>query len=237
MKRMKPDQNVVRTAGLLYLTMIVGNAAAYSITQTLTAGDPPEVLAKLRESLALFEFAIVGFGIGLVAYAFLGVWLYRVFRPIHEPMALLLMVLVSIHAAISLVGIAPLMDAVALIRGPMLVDPNQLPAQVALKILSFNTTWRVSFIFSGLWLYPLGWLGYRSGFVPKFVGVAAMVGSVSYVLAFAGWVLDRAYDASIMGRVLGAISGLPSLIGELGTCISLLVAGFRRSAPTEAHFP
>jgi len=122
------------------------------------------------------------------------------------------------------------MDALTLVRGALLIDPGQLAGQVALRVLSFNTIWRVSFIFSGLWLFPLGWLVYRCGFLPKFLGIAAMVGSASYVLAFVGWVLDPAYDQSLTGIVIGVVSGLPSLIGEMGTCISLLVTGFRRTA-------
>jgi hypothetical protein len=227
---MQPDRKLARTAGLLYLTMIVGTGAAYYNTMTLTAGDPLAVMAKLRESLQLFELAILGFATGLTAFVFLGLWLYRLFRPVDEAMATALLVLVSVHAAISLAGIAPLMDALTLVRGPMLVDPGQLAGQVALSVLSFNTIWRVSFIFSGLWLFPLGSLVYRCGYLPKFVGIAAMVGSVSYVTAFAGWVIDPAYDASMIGMAIGVVSGLPSLIGEMGTCIALLVVGFRRTA-------
>jgi hypothetical protein len=232
---MHSDRKLALTAGLLYLTMIVGTAAAYSITMSLTDGDPVAVIGKLRESLRLFEFALLGYGVGLVAYLFLGVWLYRLFRAVDEAAALVLLVLVSVHAAISLVGIAPLMDALRLIRGPMLIDPGQLATQVALSILSFNTVWRVSFIFSGLWLFPLGWLVYRSGYLPWFIGVAAMVGSVSYVLAFAGWVLVPDYDSSLAGKIVGVISGLPSLIGEAGTCISLLIVGFRRDRAVTAR--
>lgn len=233
--KVQPDQKLARTAGLLYLAMIAGNAAAYYITMTLTAGDPPVVIAKLRESLRSFEFAILGFAAGLVAFVLLGLWLYRLFRPVHEAMAIVLLVLVSVHSAISLAGIAPLMDALTLVRGPMLVDPGQLAGQVALSVLSFNTLWRVGFIFSGLWLFPLGWLVYRCGFLPKFVGVAAMVGSVSYVMTFGGWVVDPGYDESLIGRIIGIVSGIPSLIGELGTCIFLLVTGFRRTAGAEVE--
>ena len=225
---MQPDHKLVRTTGLLYLSMIAGTGAAYYITMTLTAGDPAAVFAKLRESQLLFELAILGFAIGLTAFVFLGLWLYRLFRQVDEAMATVLLVLVSVHAAISLVGLAPLMDALTLVRGALLIDSGQLAGQVALSVLTFNTIWRVSFIFSGLWLFPLGWLVYRCGFLPKFVGIAAMVGSASYVLAFVGWVMNPAYDASLIGQIIGVISGLPSLIGEMGTCISLLVTGFRR---------
>ncbi|MEO8099232.1 MAG: DUF4386 domain-containing protein [Acidobacteriota bacterium] len=232
-----PVRKLALTAGLLYLAMIAGTGAAYYNTLTLITGDPQVVLAQLRESLPVFQFAILSFAAGLTAFVFLGLWLHRLFRPVNEAMATVLLVLVSVHAAISLAGIAPLMDALTLVRGPMLVDPGQLAGQVALSVLSFNTLWRVSFIFSGLWLFPLGWLVYRCGFLPRFVGIAAMVGSVSYVLSFAGWVMDPAYDTSLIGRIIGIVSGVPSLIGEMGTCLSLLITGLRRTARLQVPTP
>ena len=81
---MQPDHKLVRTTGLLYLSMIAGTGLAYYITMTLTEGDPPVVIARLRENMLLFELAILGFAAGLVAFVLLGIWLYRLFRPIHD---------------------------------------------------------------------------------------------------------------------------------------------------------
>ncbi len=223
----EPDRKLARTAGLLYLTMIVGTSLSYITTLNLTGGEAAVSIDNLSRGLRAFELAILGFATGLVAFLFLGLWLYRLFRPIHEFTALVLLVLVTVHSALSLAGIAPLMNALSLLRDPGLAG-LAMDVQVHLSISSFYTLWRVSFIFSGLWLFPLGWLVYRCGYLPRFVGIAAMVGSASYVLAFAGWVMDPAYDQSLIGMAIGVVSGLPSLIGEMGTCISLLVVGFRR---------
>lgn len=223
----QPDRKLARTSGLLYLTMIAGTGAGYAITQNLTVGDTAAVLTRLRAGQETFQLAILGLAAGLVAFVLLGAWLYRLFQPVHEGVATVLLVLVSVHAAISLAAIAPLMDALTLVRGPILDVPG---GQVASSLSAFNSLWRVSLIFSGLWLVPLGWLVYRCGFLPRFVGIAAMVGSVWYVMSFVGLIMDPGYDLSLTGRILGIVSGIPSLIGEGGTCVSLLVVGFRRHA-------
>jgi hypothetical protein len=49
-------------------------------------------------------------------------------------------------------------------------------------------------------------------------------------MAFAGWVVDPAYEETLIGRIIGFGSGFPAVLGELGACISLLVVGFRRTA-------
>jgi hypothetical protein len=56
-----------------------------------------------------------------------------------------------------------------------------------------------------------------------------MLGSVFYLMTFVGWVMDPGYDNSLIGRVVGMGCGFPGLIGEGGTCIFLLITGFRRT--------
>lgn len=56
-----------------------------------------------------------------------------------------------------------------------------------------------------------------------------MLGGAYYVMSFAGWVIDPHYAHSLIGRIVGLVSGVPGLIGEFGTCVFLLIAGFRRT--------
>jgi hypothetical protein len=208
--------------------MIMGTGAAYATILQMTAPDGVLLIEKLRAGMLALQLSILGLAIGLVAFTLLGVWLYRLFRAVNENVALVLLVLVGVHAAVSLAAIAPLMDALTLVRGSVLVD--QVAGQVVLRVMNFHDLWRVGLIFSGLWLIPLGWLVYRCGFLPRIVGMALIVGSVFYVMTFAGWVIDQNYDQSLIGRVIGIGSGFPAVVGEMAACISLLVAGFRRGS-------
>ena len=55
----------------------------------------------------------------------------------------------------------------------------------------------VAGIFWGLWLFPLGLLVYRSGFLPRFLGVLLMVGTVAYLAnSFTALVLPQ-YEAIV----------------------------------------
>ena len=42
----------------------------------------------------------------------------------------------------------------------------------------------VAAIFFGLWLLPLGLLVFKSGFLPKFLGLLLMLGSLGYLVLF-----------------------------------------------------
>ena len=202
----------------------------------MATGDPAAAITGLRAIQESYQLAILAGAAGYVLYLLTGLALYRLLRPVDEATATVMLAFVGIHVAISLAAIAQQMDALALVRDAELLADAGKAGQVALSLVGFKSLFRVSLIFSGLWLAPLGWLVYRCGFLPKFVGISLMLGSVWYVMTFAGWVVDPAYDDSLIGRILGIVSGVPSLIGEAGTCLFLLVAGFRRTARPAASW-
>ena len=82
-------------------------------------------------------------------------------------------------------------------------------------------------IFWGLWLFPLGWLMFRSGFAPRVFGVLLMLGGLWYVSIFVGTVFDPAYESTLFARIVGIVSGIPGQFGELGTALWLLIMGAR----------
>jgi Domain of unknown function (DUF4386) len=227
----KPDQSLARTCGLLYFLMMATVGLHFSISGNFSGGSPAEMFAKLQANQGSYRFAILGGAAGYIIFLLLGVSVYGLFRPVQKAAATVMLTFVGIHTAISLAAIARQLDALALVRDPILANSGTA-GQVALSVLGFNSMFRLSMIFSGLWLIPLGLLVYRCGFIPKFVGVFHMLGSVFYVMTFAGWVMDPGYDASLAGRIIGTVFGVPSLIGEASTCIFLLIAGFRRTTRT-----
>lgn len=217
-----------RAAGLVYLLMILTAGIPYAMGQSLTQGDAGAILDRIQKKQPLFATTIVIGAVGFIAWLVLGYLLYRLFEQYGRTAASLLLSFVGVGAALSLAAVACQMDALSLIRGmeglPALSD-GQLQMQVMLALRGYDHLFLIGNIFSGLWLIPLGWLVLRCGFLPKVVGVLLILGSVSYLMAFPGTVVDPGYTNSLVGRVIGIISGIPSLIGELGTCLWLLIRG------------
>lgn len=50
-------------------------------------------------------------------------------------------------------------------------------------------------------------------------------GAPFYVMSFVGPLFDPAYATSLLGRVLGMLTGFPELIGEVGTALWLTIRG------------
>jgi uncharacterized protein DUF4386 len=77
-------------------------------------------------------------------------------------------------------------------------------------------------IFFGPWLLPLGYLVYRSGSFPKFLGVLLGIGCFGYLIdTFAQFL------APGIGETIQAILVAPAAVGELSFVAYLLVKGVR----------
>lgn len=78
--------------------------------------------------------------------------------------------------------------------------------------------------FWGLWLLLLGYLVFRSGFLPKVLGILLMIGCFGYLINFTGGFLIRSYADLGIARIIA----LPASIGEIGLCLWLLIAGIKK---------
>jgi Domain of unknown function (DUF4386) len=70
-------------------------------------------------------------------------------------------------------------------------------------------------------LFPFGYLVFKSDFLPKILGVLLMLGCFGYLINFTGYTLISGY--SKMG--ISFYISLPASIGEIGTCLWLLITG------------
>src|SRR5438876_7834215 len=74
-------------------------------------------------------------------------------------------------------------------------------------------------IFWGLWLIPLAILVYRSGFLPRFLGIWLTINGFAHVaLSFTGWLLPHYY-------AVACNSAFPLLFGELAVMLRLVIKG------------
>ena len=77
--------------------------------------------------------------------------------------------------------------ALTLARGPAFLstvfDKAQLDALVLFFLRLHNQGVILAQIFWGLWLFPFGIAVMRSGFIPRFVGIAAIMAGCGYVIS------------------------------------------------------
>jgi hypothetical protein len=79
----------------------------------------------------------------------------------------------------------------------------------------------ISQVFWGLWLFPLGVLTYRSGFMPRILGIWLIINGLAYVMLSAIGLLWPDYPKMIL------TIAMPVLFGEVAFTLWLLVVGVR----------
>lgn len=76
-------------------------------------------------------------------------------------------------------------------------------------------------IFFGLWLLPLGLLVFRSGFLPRFLGILLMVGTPGYLVLFVQAFLFPGSEGTLWSNPFLLVTH----VAELALLLWLLVGG------------
>jgi hypothetical protein len=97
---------------------------------------------------------------------------------------------------------------------------HQLQVLANLALSSHDIAFNIALIFFGLTCLVNGYLIFRSGYLPKFVGVLMQIAGLSYLTACFASLFAPAFADLITPAIL-----LPPLIGELSFCLWLLIKG------------
>jgi hypothetical protein len=178
-----------RIAALLYF--INGLPAPFALLYVpsvlLVRGDATATANNVRDSEALLRLgmAVELFSSTIVIFAVLA--FYHLFRRVSHKHAMAMMILMLISVPISYLNVLNDLAALTLARGPAFLsavfDKAQLDALVLFFLRLHSQGLILAQIFWGLWLFPFGIAAMRSGFIPRFVGVAAIVAGSGYVIA------------------------------------------------------
>lgn len=203
-----------RIAALLYFISCLPApfALLYVPNVLIVRGDAAATANNLRDSEALLRLgmAVELFSATLVIFAVLA--FYNLFKRVSQKHALAMMILFLISVPISYLNVLNDLAALTLARGPAFLsavfDKAQLDALVMFFLRLHNQGIVLAQIFWGLWLFPFGIAVMRSGFIPRFVGIAAMIAGGGYVVASSTSLFLPAFAQwGQLGMVLG--------IGEL----------------------
>lgn len=148
----------------------------------------------------LFRVGIVADLIGQAMFIFVAVALYHLLKGVNQRHALFMLTLILVSIPIAFLSEVNSIAALIMARGGDFLSVFDEPQRDALTRLFLNlrgSGFDVAGIFWGLWLFPLGMLVYRSGFIPRFLGVLLMIGTFAYLAnSFTSLVVPQ-YEASV----------------------------------------
>ena len=225
-------QRSARLAGLLYLIVVLAGifSIAYVPAQTQVAGDATATLAKLSAHESLFRLGIAAGLICYIAFLLLPLALYRLLSPYGKTAATLMVALAAVSVPLSFINLQHKLDVLSLLQSDAWLQAytaEQRAAQVMLSLKAYSNGVWVAKLFWGLWLLPFGWLVYHSRVLPRVLGVLLMLGCVGYVAdVFARLLVPGFAESASAGYIT-----LPATLGEIGSCLWLLIMGARATAP------
>ena len=213
-----------RIAGLLYLLLVIPGpfSLIYLPSILIVRGNATATASNVLSHETLSRLWIVSDLAGAVFFILLVMALYRLLSGVNKAHASLMVALVLVSAAVSLVNVLSNIAAFTLFRGGEFLAVLDKPQRDAFAMLFLRVHGEGNIInetFWGLWLVPFGILVFRSGFLPRFLGVWLIVNGFAYVaLSFTGLLLPDHY--SVAFRI-----AQPLLLGELAILLWLLIKG------------
>ncbi|MES2676249.1 MAG: DUF4386 domain-containing protein [Pseudomonadota bacterium] len=220
---MMSKKTLARVSGFTYLILILTGVfgLVYVPSAIIVWSSPDITVANIKSSEFLFRLGILSQIICFIAFIMLPLFLYELLKSVGKTAATLMVVFALISIPITFVNILNKINVLLLLSGVEYLNKipqEQLHAQVMYLLASFNNGNMVSNIFWGAWLFPLGYLVFKSHFLPKILGIFLMIGCFGYLVEF-------------LARFLFSLTeipwyvSMPSSIGEFGICLWLLVFG------------
>jgi len=216
---------VARVAGFLYLIVVVSGVFAEGFVREslIVPGDAATTANNIMANELLFRIGFVSDLIHETLFLLVAWALYVLLKPVNKNHAFLMVMLALVSVSIQSINLLIQFAAVELLSGAgyLTVFPaDQLHAQVMFFLNLQNHGILIAQIFSGLWLLPLGLLVFKSGFLPRILGIVLMIGAFGYLIDFFQYFLFPSYRGIISLVILA-----PGVIAVFSLTFWLLFKG------------
>ena len=219
-----------RMAGAFYLVFIALSVLTDLVgrSKIIVFTDAAATARNIAASTGLFR---LGFMTDLLSAVFflLAAWaLYGLLKPVDQHLALLFLLLNLAGVAVQSLNLLALLAAGLVLNGAaylQVFQPDQLQALAMLLLNLHKNGFMIAQIFYGAWLFPLGILVYRSGFLPRLLGILVLADGVCWLAYFFQFFLFPAFTA------ITTVSFPVGFAAEFGLTLWLLIMGVRQPKP------
>jgi hypothetical protein len=218
---MNSNNKTARMAGFFYLIFIVTSILA-DMFASIGFGDATAIFNKITAHESLFR---IGFILGLLSALFflLAAWaLYILLKPVNENLALLFFLLNLAGVAVQCFSMLGLFGGMLFYGGAdyLKVFPaDQLQTLAVFFVNLYKNGFMIAQLFYGSWLLPLGWLVFKSGFLPRILGILLIIDFFGVLVWFFQFFL-------FPGLTVISYPGLAaSAIAEFSLTLWLLIIG------------
>lgn len=214
-----------RIAGFLYLIVIVGGVFAEILVRgrLVVQGDPTATAHNILAHELLFRF---GFAVELFYCAACNVPItlifYNLFKVVNRNVTLLMVFLDLVVTAVESISLLAHYAPLIILGGGQhwsAFTAEQLHAATYMSLQLFEDGFAISLVFFGFDLLALGYLIFRSKFLPRTLGVLLAIEGLGYLVNSFTLFLAPALQPRISPYLV------PTAIAEVALCLWLLIVG------------
>jgi hypothetical protein len=221
---MNSIQRTAKLAGFLYLAYIVLQASADVIgrSKLIVYGDAAATARNIIASEGQFRLGSMGDLVAAVLFLSTAWALYVLLRPVNRDLALLFLLLNLGGVAVQCTSDFFLFASQLLLSNAdylKAIQADQLQALAMLALYVYKNGFMIAQLFYGAWLFPLGYLVFKSGFLPRILGIVLMIHCCSWLTTAFQYFLFPGFT------VIAYVSYPLGLVAEFGLTLWLLIKG------------
>lgn len=222
-----------RVAGLFYLALtVVGPVRLIYIPSVLfVSGNAAATAHNIASHEFLFRLGIFADILTATLDICVALALYRLLKGVDRTLGILMVIFGAASVPIYFVNTLNDFGALLFARGADFLSVFGQVQREAMTLFYVNLHHYdvvVNEVFWGLWLLPLGILVYRSGFLPRFLGVWLALNCFAYLAAVVAGVLAPQY-AEMVANI-----AFPVQFGEVAFMLWLVIMGAKERAVASA---
>lgn len=223
-------KKTARLAGLSYLIWVMTGiyGLMYLPSQTYVKGDALATANKMLANEFLFRTGILNDLFSSAIWVYMALILYRLFKQVDAHQAKLLVALVLVQIPTAFFMEAFNLASLMIVKGELLktfeLGQRQDAAMFFLKMSDYTT--RTLEMFWGLWLFPFGILVYKSGFMPRILGVFLLLNGIAYLIHCCTALLLPDYQTLVFQWATPFWT-----LGEISIMLWLLIKGVKNNIP------
>ena len=199
--------SLVAGISLALMAVLGGWANFGALTPLVAVSDATRTAGNIAAAEPLFRAGVAAMILVALLDIIVAIALLVVFEPVNRGLAVTAAALRVAYAA----GLAVALSQ--LVTVPALLDQ---PAEAMRAIEVYDATWQVSLILFAAHLLLLGFLGFRSGFLPRILGVLLVISGLGYLADGFGTVLVPDFSPTF---------ALFTFVGEVALIFWLLISG------------
>ncbi|PYQ52526.1 MAG: DUF4386 domain-containing protein [Acidobacteria bacterium] len=217
-----PVQTYARIAGVVLLISMVagGFGEAYVPSKLVVSADATATAKNIHDFDSLFRLGFAVYLVEAVCDVALALMFYVLLRPVRKDLALLAAFFGLVSTALFAVAELFYYAASLVLGGSAYLktfSPDQLNTLALLSLKLYGHGAGIFMVFYGIASVLRGYLIYRSGYLPRFLGALLALAGFGFILKNFALVLAPAYASDLLL--------LPMFLAALSLTVWLLVKG------------